>query len=937
MASDGTMTLPSAHISESIAELQADAFAELLALAVAGASVLLPIIVGGYLMRPDNDGLNIARDLAPWLALAGAILGAYHFKRQQHLPAAKACLLAGLLIMPTLSLVIHGPGLPAYLFFLLPVALADVIIAGVSYRIPILTTLLILGGTLLHLPHVGLLALYDALSLTWAPITICWLIAIIAKMHAGILFTTVQWALDSQQKDERRTMLIYQQQQELNRTLHELSIAHARLQLMNTALSEAKDAAETATLQTRLALQETTGLFQAAQAILGAIEVRAIGEQLLKHLFTLVGADLMQLFLVDHNRREILEHIRWGDTGPTYTYDELEAGITGLVFRSRQPVLSPHADDGIEPEATRERRRTYAPGPIIIVPLVTKDADGAPVVIGTIGASRKPDQGVFTSHHVALLMALATQAATAIENVRLFEATQRARDELAVAKEHAEVANQAKSAFLTQMSHDLRTPLNGILGYAQILRRSGGLTPSQENGLSVIQQCGEHLLTLISDVLDLAKVEAGRLDLMPSELYLPNFLGGVADICRVRAEQKDLAFVFEPAPTLPSGIRADEKRLRQILLNLLGNAIKFTTSGQVVFRVSPVSHPPPPSDSPTADSPNGAQAPEVDGAGRLAAHGVAAEPEVTLRFEVIDSGPGIAQEDLPRLFHAFEQVGEAQQRAEGTGLGLAISQQLAQKMGSTIKLLSQLGQGSHFWFDLTAPLGSVVREASTLRTRQITGYVGRQRSILVVDDSWPNRAFLYDLLMPLGFALVEAADGQAALEQARTHWPDLILMDLQLPLGGGAEATQLIHHSPGLQDVPIIAMSASVFGQDREQALRAGCDAFLTKPISVEQLLELLERSLALEWRYVAPAQGEEAEEVEQSASLVPPSEAEMAQLFELAMLGDVLELQARATTLAQDDPRLGAFARRLAHFAARFEPEQALALIARYRGAHAE
>jgi CheY-like chemotaxis protein len=300
-----------------------------------------------------------------------------------------------------------------------------------------------------------------------------------------------------------------------------------------------------------------------------------------------------------------------------------------------------------------------------------------------------------------------------------------------------------------------------------------------------------------------------------------------------------------------------------------------------------------------------------------------------VRFEVEDTGPGIAPDDLARIFQPFEQVGDVRQRAEGTGLGLAISQRLLQLMGSALQIASQEGKGSTFWFDLAVPVVAEEAVANLPADRSVAGYAGPRRTILVADDSPYNRTFLVDLLTPLGFVVAEAVDGPAVLAQAHALRPDLILMDLQMPGMTGTDVAQVLRRSAGLKDIAIIATSASVFDTDRQQSLLAGCNAFLPKPIRVAQLFELLANQLGLTWQYAAAAVPDDMEDAQ---GLVPPPAEELAALFELAMLGDILGLQARAAQLEQLDPQIGPFARRLGHLAGRFEPEQALALIARYR-----
>jgi len=396
------------------------------------------------------------------------------------------------------------------------------------------------------------------------------------------------------------------------------------------------------------------------------------------------------------------------------------------------------------------------------------------------------------------------------------------RDRKAVEAAHqaalaeAERLARQRSAFLAQMSHELRTPLNGILGFAQLLQQDKGLDERQVRGLRIIRESGQHLLTLINDILDLARIDAAKVELNPTDIALPGFLAIVTDIVRVKAEEKSLLFVEQFAQDLPHSVRADEKRLRQVLLNLLSNAVKFTDSGQVVLAVSVL--------------------------GRAAG-------KATLRFEVRDSGIGMTAVQQERLFKPFEQVGEARRREGGSGLGLAISRELVRLMGSDIEVSSEANAGSRFRFDVELPLGTDRRLESPARGRP-SGYAGRRRSVLIVDDVPQNRAVLVDSLNVLGFDLVEAVDGQQALACAERVRPDLIVMDMTMPVMDGLEATRRIRQSPALAGIPILASSGSTNNETEASCLEAGADAFLPKPIDHEAFLAETARLLSLTWIY---------------------------------------------------------------------------------------
>ncbi|HYX13950.1 MAG TPA: ATP-binding protein [Nostoc sp.] len=472
----------------------------------------------------------------------------------------------------------------------------------------------------------------------------------------------------------------------------------------------------------------------------------------------------------------------------------------------------------------------------------------------------------------------------------------RIEKELRIAQEVTQNSSQAKSEFLANMSHELRTPLNGILGYTQILQRTESLSEKGRKGVSIIYQCGSHLLTLINDVLDLSKIEARKLELYPVDFYLPAFIDSVTEICRIRAEQKVIIFQVELDPDLPMGIHADEKRLRQVLINLLSNAIKFTNQGSVIFKVHVID-----------------QEANVNG-----------KTDYKIRFQVIDTGTGIIPEQAEKIFQPFEQVGNQKRQSEGTGLGLAISQKIVLLMGSQIQVQSTLGKGSTFWFEAKLPESKDWAKVSrVVEQGTIIGYEGQRRTILIADDKWENRSVIVNLLEPVGFTVVEASQGEEAWEQALLYKPDMIITDLVMPILNGFELIERLRQPGPFKEIAIIASSASVFAIDQHKSIDVGADAFLPKPVEAETLLEILRKFLQLEWIFdvkVDAIKKTYTGGLNQSNEMIYPAKEVLQELLYLTQDGDIQKVLELAEELSTSDEQLSIFTQHIVQLASNFQ-----------------
>lgn len=405
------------------------------------------------------------------------------------------------------------------------------------------------------------------------------------------------------------------------------------------------------------------------------------------------------------------------------------------------------------------------------------------------------------------------------ERLQAQQALMESAEELRYAKEAAEAANSAKSTFLANITHEIRTPMNAILGFSELMLRDPKLTATQRRNLNIIKKSGDHLLNLINEVLEMSKIEAGRVELNPIDFDLYTLIFDIKDMFQLRAKNKGLKLTVKVPDDLPHFISADKNKLKQIIINLLGNAIKFTESGGITLTFDVIR---------------------------------TCFKTASLIAEVTDTGSGISEDEIPQLFEAFEQASNVLNKKEGTGLGLAISREYARLMGGDITVESHVGKGSTFRLEIPVIEAKASDRRNEPETRHVAGLQQGQGEIriLVADDNGPNRELLENLLKNAGFVTRAVSNGEEALAEYRRWDPRLIALDMRMPVIDGFEVIRTIREKENDEKIPIIAITASAFEELKEDIFRAGATEYIRKPFNENEIFEAIKNCIDVRYIY---------------------------------------------------------------------------------------
>jgi signal transduction histidine kinase/DNA-binding response OmpR family regulator len=461
--------------------------------------------------------------------------------------------------------------------------------------------------------------------------------------------------------------------------------------------------------------------------------------------------------------------------------------------------------------------------------------------------------------------------------------------ELAEARDQALAANKAKSVFLANMSHEIRTPMNAVLGYAQILQRDTSLSKEQREAMQIIENSGNHLLGLINDILDLSKIEAGAMEIHAETFYLDNLIATIAAMFKIRCEQKHLTWRVEAAIEEKTLVYADQGKLRQILINLLGNAVKFTDKGEVVLRITVVE-------------------------------------ENQYRFDILDTGQGIPVEAQEIIFEPFQQEKAGFDKG-GTGLGLAITKRQLALMGGTISLISAIGRGSCFTFHLPLPVGigeAAIASEDVEVTKLASGYY---INALVVDDVKENRDILSKMLHHLGVEVREASNGKEALERIQEQIPDIVFMDIRMPVMDGFTVIHLLRQRFA-KHIVCIAISASTLHHQTQKVLQAGFDAFISKPFHFNEIYACLSQFLAVKFEYTPSAKVKEKSKVNMELNNTWLPKELYTRLVNAAELNELTEMEELVTQLRQGTSEQQTLAKVLQGYLANYDVDSIIGTL---------